>query len=60
MPGILWNRNHQPTAAAKSFAVIVRNAVMGTQMASLDRRNGEAQRLAGSIGKSRKLMRSAP
>ena len=59
MPGILWNRNHQPTAAAKSFAVIVRNAVMGTQMASLDRRSVEVQRLAGTIGKSRKLAKSA-
>ena len=26
-PGILWNRDRQPTAAAKSFAVILRNAV---------------------------------
>jgi LysR family cyn operon transcriptional activator len=60
MPGILWNRNHQPTAAAKSFAVIVRNAVMGTQMTSLNRRSVEVQRLAGTIGKSRKLARSAP
>jgi len=49
-PGILWNRNHQPTAAAKSFAVIVRNAVVGTQMAPLQRRNVEVQRLGGTIG----------
>jgi LysR family cyn operon transcriptional activator len=49
-PGILWNRNHQPTAAAKSFAVIVRNAVVGTQMAPLKRRNVEVQRLGGTIG----------
>ena len=28
-PGILWNRDRQPTAAAKSFAVILRNAVTG-------------------------------
>jgi LysR family cyn operon transcriptional activator len=38
MPGILWNRNCQPTVAAKSFAVILRNAVLGTEMRSAARR----------------------
>ncbi len=45
-PGILWNRNHQPTAAAKSFAVILRNAVVGTPMASVGRHGDDGQRLA--------------
>jgi LysR family transcriptional regulator, cyn operon transcriptional activator len=40
-PGILWNRNQQPTAAAKSFAVILRNAVMGTPMAARGRRSAQ-------------------
>ena len=31
-PGILWHRDHQPTAAAKSFAVVLRNTVIGTRM----------------------------
>jgi LysR family cyn operon transcriptional activator len=37
-PGILWNRDRQPTAAAKSFAVILRNVVMGTPMTARGRR----------------------
>jgi LysR family cyn operon transcriptional activator len=40
-PGILWNRNQQPTAAAKSFAVILRSAVMGTPMAARGRRSAQ-------------------
>jgi LysR family cyn operon transcriptional activator len=58
-PGILWNRNHQPTAVAKSFAVIVRNAIVGTQMVPLKRRNAVVQRLGGTIGRSTKLSRPA-
>ena len=38
-PGILWNRTQEPTAAAKTFAVILRNAVMGTPMAARGRRS---------------------
>jgi LysR family cyn operon transcriptional activator len=37
-PGILWNRNNKPTAAAKSFAVILRNAVIDTPMGAQVRR----------------------
>jgi LysR family cyn operon transcriptional activator len=40
-PGILWNRDQQPTTAAKSFAVILRNAVMGTPMAARARRSAQ-------------------
>jgi LysR family cyn operon transcriptional activator len=58
-PGILWNRDRQPTAAAKSFAVILRNAVLGTPMASRGRRNGNGQRFAGTMGKTTKLSRLA-
>ena len=59
-PGILWNRNHQPTVEAKSFAVIVRNAVVGTRMALATRRTTEVQRLGGTSGSSTKLSRVAP
>jgi LysR family cyn operon transcriptional activator len=58
-PGILWNRHHQPTAAAKSFAVILRNVVMETPMPSLRRKYANGQRFAGAIGKSTKLARLA-
>jgi LysR family cyn operon transcriptional activator len=58
-PGILWNRDRQPTAAAKSFAVILRNAVMGTPMAARGRRSQNGQRFAGIKGRSTKLSRPA-
>ena len=58
-PGILWNRDRQPMAAAKSFAVILRNAVLGTPMASRGRRNSNGQRFAGTMGKTTKLSRLA-
>jgi LysR family cyn operon transcriptional activator len=59
-PGILWNRNQQPTVEAKSFAVIVRNAVVGTRMMPVTRRNTEVRRLGGTMGSSTKLSRVAP
>jgi LysR family cyn operon transcriptional activator len=59
-PGILWNRNVQPTAAAKSFAVILRSAVMETRSAPGVHRLANGQRLGGTIGSSTKLARSAP
>jgi LysR family transcriptional regulator, cyn operon transcriptional activator len=57
-PGILWKRDRQPTAAAKSFAVILRSVVMGTPMAGRKRRN--AQRLGATNGRSTKFSRPAP
>ena len=59
-PGILWHRDHQPTAAAKSFAVVLRNTVIGTRMASSGRASVNGQRPVGTIGSSTKLRRSAP
>jgi LysR family cyn operon transcriptional activator len=59
-PGILWNRTQQPTPAAKSFAVIARNAVVGTHMVPLKRRHTEIHRLAGMIGSRTKLSRPSP
>jgi LysR family cyn operon transcriptional activator len=63
-PGILWNRNHQPTAAAKSFAVILRNSVVGAPKASVGRPGEDGRRPAvqrlGAINKSPKLVPMAP
>jgi LysR family cyn operon transcriptional activator len=59
-PGILWNRNHQPTVEAKSFAVIVRNAVAGTRMSLTTRRTTPVQGLGDTSGSSTKLSRVAP
>ncbi len=59
-PGILWSRGHEPTAAARSFAAIVRNAVAASQMTPLIRRGQQRQRLAGTTGSSTKLSRPAP
>jgi LysR family cyn operon transcriptional activator len=59
-PGILWNRSHQPTAAAKSFAVITRQAVVGTQMTPVKVRNADVRRLGGAAGSRMKLSRLRP
>lgn len=56
-PGILWSRNREPTAAARSFAAIVRNAVAASQMAPLFRR-GQRQRSGGMSPKRTALSRS--
>jgi LysR family cyn operon transcriptional activator len=57
-PGILWNRAQEPTAVAKSFAVVMRNAVMGTQMASHRPGHVEIQRLIGTADRPERALRS--
>jgi len=59
-PGILWNRTQQPTAAAKSFAVIARNAVVGTQMVPLRRRQAEADRVRAIAGRRNRVSQFSP
>ena len=58
------SRGHQPTAAAKSFAVILRNAVMETPMTAARTRSGNGgrrvPRLGASANRVTKLVPLAP